>query len=385
MTSEIFDEPQEAGELIGRIPVRNLWLLLLYASDLGSFLGRFEADVEEAPDLPSLIARLLSYAVERRLRRNLSRNYIRKEDVLTRVRGRIDIMRTYSHGLLSQGLVACRFEDHTINTPRNRLVRAALDAVATRISDTNLAHRCRNLAGDLGRIGVSGVRPSREELAADQIARHDADDRLMVTLAKIVFDLVLPTEDAGDHSLTRLERDEILVRKLFEKAVGNFFAAELDASSGWRIYQGKWFYWPMEEPSAGIDAVMPNMKTDIILDRPSAGRRIVIDTKFTGIFAKTAYREAVLKSGYIYQIFAYLRTQEKDGDPLSNKAEGILLHPVIDADVDESVTIQGHRIRFMTVNLARPSTEILARLRSLPEQEPQEEVLSHGISLSSPL
>jgi 5-methylcytosine-specific restriction enzyme subunit McrC len=353
MTATAVSLEQDKDQFVGRIPVRNLWLLLLYASDLGRFFEKYNAAVENAPDLPSLIARLLAYAVERRLRRNLSRNYIRKEDVLTRVRGRIDIVRTYSNDLLSRGQIACRFEDHTINTPRNRLVRTALDAVSGRVSDADLAHRCRTLAGDLGRLGVSGVNPSRAELASDQIARHDADDRLMVTLARIVFDLVLPTEDAGNNSLTRVERDHILARKLFEKAVGNFFATELGASD-WRVHQGKWLYWPLEEPSSGISAVMPNMKTDIILENSAACRRIVIDTKFAGIFANTAYRDAVLKSGYIYQMYSYLRSQEVSGDLRSMSAEGILLHPAIDIDVDESVTIQGHRIRFVTVNLARP-------------------------------
>jgi 5-methylcytosine-specific restriction enzyme subunit McrC len=355
---------QNKAQFVGRIPVRNLWLLLLYASDLGRFFEKYNAAVENSPDLPSLIARLLAYAVERRLRRNLSRGYIRKEGVLTRVRGRIDIVRTFSDDLLSRGQIACRFEDHTIDTPRNRLVRVALDAVSGHVSDVNLAHRCRTLAGDLGRLGVGGINPSRAELASDQIARHDADDRLMVTLARIVFDLVLPTEDAGNNSLTRVERDHILARRLFEKAVGNFFAVELDASK-WRVRQGTWFSWPSELPSSGIATVMPNMKTDIIIENTAACRRIVIDTKFTGIFVSTAYRDAVLKSGYIYQMYSYLRSQEVFGDLRSMEAEGILLHPAIDIDVDESVTIQGHQIRFVTVNLANSSAEILTRLRSL--------------------
>src|SRR4051794_25991635 len=74
----------------GRILVRNLWILLLYASDLARFGSRLDAAVEDSPDLPDLIARLLCFAVERRLRRNLSRGYRRAEAVLSRVRGRID-------------------------------------------------------------------------------------------------------------------------------------------------------------------------------------------------------------------------------------------------------------------------------------------------------
>ena len=75
---------------------------------------------------------------------------------------------------------------------------SALDALSSRLTEPDLAHRCRMLAGDLGRLGVSGVRPSRASIVSDQIDRHDADDRLMVELARLVFDLMLPTEDAGD-------------------------------------------------------------------------------------------------------------------------------------------------------------------------------------------
>lgn len=90
--------------LIGRIPVRNLWLLMLYASDLTRIKGAFDAITEDdIDDLPDLVARLLASSVERRLRRNLTRGYRHREMVLTRVRGRIDILTTEARQLLSRG------------------------------------------------------------------------------------------------------------------------------------------------------------------------------------------------------------------------------------------------------------------------------------------
>ena len=150
--------------LIGSIPVRNIWLLFLYASHLAHFYGRYDVAVEEAPDFPSLVARLLCFAVHRRLRRNLSRSYQQTTAILARVRGRIDILNTYADDLLSKGMIACRFEELTVDTPRNRLVRAALDALVKRVDDKVLAHECGRLAGDLGRLGVCGVKPSRSAL-----------------------------------------------------------------------------------------------------------------------------------------------------------------------------------------------------------------------------
>lgn len=353
-----------AARYVGKIPVRNIWLLFLYASDLARFHGRFSVEVEEAPDFPSLIARLLCYAVERRLRRNLSRGYRQQHAVLNRVRGRIDLLRTHAHQLLDRGGVACRFEEFTFDTPRNRLVRAALDAVAGRVDETLLAHECRRLAGDLGRHGVGGLKPSRAELSADRIARHDLEDLLMVTLAKLVFDLLIPTEDPGGHALTQVGKEEVLVRHLFERAVGNFYASEL-TPKGWTVHQGKWLKWPMERESAGMAVIMPGMKTDIVLEHRGAQRRVIVDTKFTEIITASPHRDHVLKSGHIYQLYTYLRSQERPDDPLSQVSEGVLLHPAVGHDVDESVCIQGHELRFVTVDLTRPALEIVERLRDL--------------------
>jgi 5-methylcytosine-specific restriction enzyme subunit McrC len=145
----------------------------------------------------------------------------------------------------------------------------------------------------------------------DQIGRNDTDDQLMVSLARLVFDLVFPTEEAGSHTFSGIEREERIVRHLFEKAVGNFLAAEMSGNDGWRVYQGQKLSWAIEAATAGVRAILPNMKTDIALENAAQGSRVVIDTKFTEIVTTTAYRDAVLKSGYIYQMYAYLRSQAR--------------------------------------------------------------------------
>jgi 5-methylcytosine-specific restriction enzyme subunit McrC len=349
--------------LVGRVPVRNIWLLFLYASNLARFHGQFDAAVEESPNFPSLIARLLCYAVDRRLRRNLSRGYQQDQAVLARVRGRIDVMKTFSGDLLGKGMIACRFEEFTFDTTRNRLVRAALDALSGRLDDALLSHECARLAGDLGRLGVAGTRPSRATMSADRLGRHDADDLLMVTLAKLVFDLVLPTEDEGLHAMTGVGKDEQLVRHLFEKAIGNFYRTEL-MFRGWHVHQGRSLAWQIEYMTPGAQALFPGMFSDIILEHDSQARRIIIDTKFTSVLARSQHRETVLKSGYIYQLYTYLRSQERADDVLSLSASGMFLHPTVDGDVDETVQIQGHEIRFATVDLSQPTAAVLSRLRS---------------------
>lgn len=352
----------ELGYVSG-IPVRNLWLLLLYASELYRHIkDRKKVALEENPDdIPDLVAEVLVHVVQKRLSRNLSFGYQSIDAVLGRVRGRIDLLNTERRQLMARGLVACQFDDLTVNTPRNRYVRAALNSISRIVRRPDIKHQCRSLAFKLEQIGVTGERPDKTILSLDRFGRHDLEDKHMMAAAKLAFDLSLPTESVGTQSLPLPDRDIQRVRHLFEKAVGGFYDVTL-SSKGWRIETGQIINWQVKEKSPGIDKILPSMRTDIILEHYAQGRRIVIDTKFTSIVTKGWHREKTLRSGYLYQIYTYLRSQECVDDPLSQKATGLLLHPSTDEMIDEKAVIQGHAIRFATVDLAASAMEIRNQL-----------------------
>jgi 5-methylcytosine-specific restriction endonuclease McrBC regulatory subunit McrC len=111
-----------------------------------AFRAIVEKDIDELPDL---IARLLADSVERRLRRNLTRGYLNRGMVLTRVRRRIDVLVTEARLLPSKGEVFCRFADLPSDTPRNRLVRAALSIMERLARSSELRFRCRSLSSNL--------------------------------------------------------------------------------------------------------------------------------------------------------------------------------------------------------------------------------------------
>ncbi|MBL8025894.1 MAG: 5-methylcytosine-specific restriction endonuclease system specificity protein McrC [Fibrobacteres bacterium] len=350
---------------IGRIPVRNLWLLMLYASDFYRQLGYDRKSYEDNPDdIPDLLAEILTHALEKRLRRNLSFGYKPHKATLNRVRGRINLLQTEQHQLLERGLVACEFDKLTVNTPRNRLVCAALEKLRKCVSRSALSQRCRTLAESLKRLGVDSIRPTRAEISAEQFGRNDNSDKFMVAAALLSFDLALPTESDGTKTTPVPDRDVFWIRKIFEKAVAGFYDVVL-SSQGWKIDAGKYINWQMSDKTSRIDEIFPKMQTDIILNHLESGRRIVIDTKFTSIFTQSQYREISLKSGYIYQMYAYLRSQENTADIPSISTTGILLHPAIDELVNESATIQGHEIRFVTVDLALSGSSIRQQLLSI--------------------
>ena len=142
--------------MVGRVPIRNLWLLMLYASRLYREIPSHRRyAVEESPDdIPNLAAEVLTRAVERRLRRNLSYDFQLRRADLTRVRGRIDQLRTERRRLLQQGKIACSFDELTTDTPLNRFVKAALQELTKVIDDKHLTRRCRTASVALEKGGV---------------------------------------------------------------------------------------------------------------------------------------------------------------------------------------------------------------------------------------
>ena len=365
---------------IGRIPVRNIWLLMLYASDLYRERPQWPRNVnpENAPDdLPNLVAEILTHAVERRMRRNLSFGFHRRHADLNRVRGRIDLLRTERRQLLKRGRVACSFDELTVDTPRNRFVKAALDLLSGIVNNQDLAHRCRAASASMERAGVTGdisLEQRRPRVSISRLGRLDADDRQMLAAARLAFDLTLPTEDIGTFNLAAPYRFGKRGWELYERAVAGFYQVVLD-SRYWEVSAQSTFYWPAdyEASSPGIRGVLPSMRPDIVIKGPATidaatthRHRIVIDTKFTSIIDSGQYGNLRLNSENIYQMYAYVMSQGRPDDPGSLNSPGVLLYPAIDCDVDESAMIQGHEIRFATVNLAADTQTIRQQLLRIP-------------------
>ena len=358
--------------LIGRIPVRNIWLLLLYASKLYQELPEARrVELENAPDdIPELVAEILAGAVARRLRRNLNSDYQRRHHDLNRVRGRINLLRTERRQLLQRARVACIYDELTVDTPRNRYVKAALLRLAQVLQSKrqpssrtiDLAHRCRHLAARLERAGVSSEPDPRQlnrSTPPDRLGWMDAEERRMLAAARLALDFAIPTEESGASLLPIVNRTETRGWELYERAVAGFYDAVL-SPDGWQVTAQSPVNWQLDDPTPGLRGLMPGMVRDVVLER--GNRRIVIDTKFTSIMTSGQWDNRSLQSSHIYQIYAYLRSQEQADDPLSLNTAGVLLYPSLGVEYDEAATIQGHEIRFATVNLAADSRTIRAQL-----------------------
>jgi 5-methylcytosine-specific restriction enzyme subunit McrC len=109
------------------------------------------------------------------------------------------------------------------------------------------------------------------------------------------------------------------------------------------------------------------MVPDLVLEDPR-GRITILDTKFTaGSLIGNQWGKPVYDSSHLYQLYAYLRSQEQ----LSlayRAADGILLYPAVQAGFSEAFVVQGHAIRMESVNLAAPWQDVEKQLFDLMER-----------------
>jgi 5-methylcytosine-specific restriction enzyme subunit McrC len=345
------------------IPVRNLWLLMLYASRLyqRNQLLHNRA-VEENPDsLFNLVSEMLITAVERRLRRSLGLQYRDRTATLTRVRGHIDILTTEAKQLLAQGRVACRFDELSVDNLRNRVLRSALALAARHVTDPPLERRARSLVDVLTQYGVAPQLVTMREASQLSLGRNEQDDVEAVDAARLILEMTIPAEDSGRTSTRDPEREVAEVRRLYEAAVRGFYRAVLPPH--WTVAGGETqHHWPLTNATDGLKAVLPIMKTDVLLQ--TSARRIIVETKFADALKPNQYGLLKLSRNHIFQLYAYVQSQH-ELDELSPTAEGILLYPVVGQHLDESAMIQGHRYRFLTVDLGASADTIRATLLSV--------------------
>lgn len=365
------------GEGATHIPVRNLWLLYLYASEFYAHLSPTErVAVEENPSqLVELAAAILEREVRDRLRTGLAPGYVQRHETLTYVRDRVDLLRTMRGQLLERGRVACDFEELSVDTARNRYVCAALLAGAAWLEDggshaprREAARSCRAAGADMQRLGVTAARPNPHTPRRQAYGHFDADDRRMVAAAQMLLELATPEHAFGSTAIRDLAHDHRTLRQVFETAVRRFYEINL-ADAGWAVAK-KQVAWQVE-PGSSMVPWLPKMETDIVLIHASTGRRIVVDTKFTtALSAKQGFRGGKLKSAHLYQMYTYIRSQDDDMGP-GMLTEGVLLYPATEEvpDLDVTAELHGHAFRVFTVDLADAPMQIRSQLLSLTKTQ----------------
>ncbi len=352
----------------GAVPIRNAWHMLLYAWELAQWKGKWSAEIEGAPNLLGLLAKILVENVRLLLRRQLGREFLSAQREIRGLRGKLCFADSVKRISFESGRAVCRFSELSVDTPRNRIIYSTLHKLvrdrqleygASTDAIAQLRHDLRATVSQMEGVRLAPVQPS--DFSRIQLRRNDEPYRLPLAICALINRLEMPTELQGDGALAELLRDQIKFSDLFERFVRNFYRYSL---ANCEVKRER-LTWPDEFGSNFV----PSMNTDIsLVSKLANGPRAVIDTKYYSYhLASHRGGDEKFLSGHLFQLYAYLRTQEEHSRAHRN-ASGVLLYPAVKGDFDQAMKVQGHTIRVRTVRLDQEWSKIESDLLAVASQ-----------------
>ena len=349
------------------IPIRNLWHMLLYAWNQASLSGFVTpGEVESAPTLDALFATVLSRSMQQRMRIGLGHAYVNEARSLRGVRGRINFSESLKQHAFEQGEADCEFQQFSANEPRNQIIRSTLLKLVQngnfgpdKTEADAVRYRLRWLVRNLDGIDLIDLTPAL--IGRHLLAQNDHDYQLMLSVCELVLQRQMPLETWGIHPVPGLDRDGLILHRIYERFVANFYRIHL---KGWEITAQKRLDWHAGETSEHL----PSMVPDLVFQNQNTGQLIILDTKFTQSLVENQWGKPIYESSHLYQLYAYLRSQEHLSEA-HRLASGILLYPATQNAFPERVQLQGHPILMECVNLAAPWQEVERQLLALVQRE----------------
>lgn len=287
----------------------------------------------------------------RELRRGLDRSYIRREENLAVVKGKLLIAAHIKHNAVRRDRVFVAHEDFVSDTPINRILKATCRRLLPVAAMPSTQQRLRECLIDLGDVEDEQLRP--EAFAAIHYTRNSERYEPLIQFCRMVMEGTTPIPGGGGvESISLL----FPMETLFEEFIGQLLrkhAVELGLTSQAIVLQAvrssRWLV--HEHPNRGRFLLKP----DILIKKDHHQARIIIDTKWKRLATDDLDAKNNVSQADMYQMFAYAHRF----DCMDN----VLLFPDSGTTVRKRYHIPGtdpaRGIRIETVNL----------LRSLPQEK----------------
>ncbi|WP_376742574.1 hypothetical protein [Ensifer canadensis] len=324
-----------------KIPIKNLYHVFLYA--WRRFPGGALADVgiDDGPDVPNLLARLLLSSVRHLVRRGLDRGYATLTEELVAPRGRLRLDRMIKETSVLRGTAICDVDDLSHDVLLNQLVKATLRSVAR---NTDVEKSTRHELSVLSQrfFDVADIPLTGGVFRKVAVSRHNREYSFLVRICEFLFWQQIPTQDGLGTRFKSIVENETTMSAVFEEFLRNFYRLR---RTEYRV-RAEALTWGASSATEPDLELLPRMVTDITMR--GLGRTIIIDAKFyRSTLARSDYGERI-RSNHLYQIMAYLQHERLRS---STEVAGILLYPRVDQNIRLYYHLLGIPVMVATVNL----------------------------------
>jgi 5-methylcytosine-specific restriction enzyme subunit McrC len=342
-----------------RIPIQNLYYLLCYA---WNHLKQGElVDVSRVPttNMADLFAVVLCDGIQHLARRGLEQGYELHEEELIGARGRIDMLGSERRFLAAHGRALCRFDEITVNTINNQILKSTLRRLAN-TPDLNKELRERVYSTHRKLHGINDISLTKQNFKLVQLHSNNRFYRFLINVCEMVRDYSLVDQASGTYKFRDFQRDERAMARVFQDFLFNFIRTEIPS---YNVKQNhiKWLAESEGDPELSL---LPRMATDISLRHGK--HHIIIDAKYYRNALSSFYETEKLHSANLYQLMSYLTNTERHGDV---ELSGMLIYPRVDKTLRQKYKIQGYPVTICTVDLNQDWKDIRAEIFEIVDMQ----------------
>lgn len=322
------------------IVIQNIYYMLSYAFQFLRQNNYQEIESERFEEIYDLFAAILSRGLSQQLKQGLYREYILRTENLLTLRGKMDVRETISNRIRQELALNCQYDELSVDNIYNQIIKTTVMGLL-RVAEVKSKYKAELKKLILFLDEVSYIEPSEIQWSRLYYHQNNRNYEMLLNICYFILNGMLQTTTAGNYKMQAFSDEHM--HRLYEKFVLEYYKRhhqDLDEIGATEV---KWNLSP--ETDNRMIRFLPEMHTDIFLRK---GKRIlIIDTKYYSRIMLNRYDKLVLNSGNLYQIFAYVKNQDKDH---TGDVSGLVLYAKTEEEIvpDCSYMMDGNRISVKT-------------------------------------
>jgi len=342
-----------------KIPVKNIYYMLCYAWNILEQSDSIFLGSEKFDNIYNLFARIYINGTSSLIKRGLNRYYIQENETISTLKGKINISDSIGEQTFYNGRMICQYDNFSKDIKLNQIVKTTINILikSTKL-DTDLRNKLLKLRVYFS--DIQDIKFSKALFSALRYNRNNCHYRMLINISQLIYQGLITNEADNEFAFSDFVRDKQM-SKLYEKFVLNFYRKHLDETI-YNVHAPK-LKWNLDEEISEEDlSLLPEMRTDIVIENKVENTQLIIDTKY---YAQTLVSSnwtdiEKVRTGHLFQILAYVNNSDFKGD-----VKGMLLYPTIEKEINANFPILGKSIGIRTLNLDAEWKDISDRLLSL--------------------
>lgn len=330
--------------------------MLSYSFQVLNEQGYKKVDTEEFHNVADLCASVLIKGVTVQLKKGLGREYIQEDDVLSSLRGKIDITASIKSCTMLKKQMVCVYDEFSFNSYMNKILKTTMSLLLGADIDKNRKKELRKLLVFFDEVDLIDIHAIQWNM---QYNKNNQTYRMLISVCYLVIKGLLQTNSDGDTKLMDF-LDEQRMCRLFEKFILEYYRKEHSEIKA----TASQIPWQLDDD---MNDMLPVMQTDIMLTKND--KVLIIDAKYYAKTLQSQYDVKTLHSGNLYQIFTYVKNKEVELSKGPHEVAGMLLYAKTDEVVlpDNEYKMSGNKVIVRTLDLDCDFAAVASQLDSIAE------------------